>query len=340
MNIFQKQNNKLTNYFFISFMLFFLAKPVVVYSNNGTESLFSANEIQIAIKDALPFLLNPYPDKGIFLEDKDQNSQENQITAEEVYGALGDLISIQEADIFNEVILNLLAEYRQVPANRQVIQQLIMTIHNKSLSQINANNSKHALVTVIDDIFLMASIAYTFGIAKGVWSARSSGLKGIERFKNIITSVSTNLPRSKIAHLKILGIGSTVGLSHAIINYFQTQKRSPRELLYKIQIELLTEYKKKVFWIEENSERLIKSYADNQKNNDTLSPQNVTETSIPEDLFPIETTHKLPQSRTSLESLCSCLSEELAMLQYLAPSLGGQISALLNKLEAIEIQIQ
>lgn len=158
----------------------------------------------------------------------------------EMADALADMLAILAPESFNDVMGHLVVDYRQHPRFRAGLEDLMSTTYSKISEELHRTRDQHPVVTVIDDVFKVWGVVYVFGFGRGLWRSRGSGLKGLEKFRHIVKTVSTNLPRSRRAMLAIAGVGTTIGIVEAIYNHLETKKLDPRELLRSVQSEAVT----------------------------------------------------------------------------------------------------
>jgi hypothetical protein len=197
---------------------------------SGGRSRFNPEEIERAIVDFYGFYDNRSPDFALSDVDK-----------AEMADALADMVAVLRPTAFNDVLGHFAAEYRQNAKNREAIEILMLKSREKIARELQENRERHPVLTVIDDVFLVWTVTYSFGFGKGLWRSRGSGLQGLDRFKHVVRSVSENLPRGKRNALMIVGVGTTAGIIHAVYNHLETVKLDPRDLLTRIQADVVQE---------------------------------------------------------------------------------------------------
>ena len=69
-------------------------------------------------------------------------------------------------------------------------------------------------VVLLDDVFAVWTVAYTFGFGKGLWASRGSGLKGIERVPDGGLRSGKGAAGAAVQNLNLmLGVDEATGLS-------------------------------------------------------------------------------------------------------------------------------
>jgi hypothetical protein len=153
------------------------------------------------------------------------------IDRNELSDAIADEVKILSPSPFNDVVVHLAADYRQQPEHREAIEQLVSSIHNKVVEELRAQDEQHPALTILDDVFMTFTVAYTFGFGKGLWESRGSGLEGIARFRNAIKSAYEGMAEVRRYRLALIGIGTAIGAAHAIFQYLETKKLDPNSVL-------------------------------------------------------------------------------------------------------------
>ncbi len=193
-------------------------------------SAFRPDEVYCAVVEYYGFSANLSPGSDpLTASDKHEMAE-----------ALADMLAVLPPASFNDVLGHLVVDYRQHPRFRAGLEDLMISAYSKISEELRQNRDRHPVVTVINDVFKVWGVVYIFGFGRGLWRSRGSGLKGLEKFRHIVTTVSTNLPRGRRAMLAIVGVGTTLGIIEAIYSHLETQKLDPRELLRAAQSEVVT----------------------------------------------------------------------------------------------------
>ncbi len=158
----------------------------------------------------------------------------------EITEAVAETIGVLPPETFNDIVGHLLAEYRQNPRNRAAIEALLPAVRAQVARTLDEDR-KSPVFTVIDDVFRVWTAAYAFRFGKGLWASRGSGLKGIERFRHVVKTVTERLPQSRRSTLALAGVGTGIGLAHALYEHLQTRKLDPMPLLRETQREAVHE---------------------------------------------------------------------------------------------------
>jgi hypothetical protein len=159
---------------------------------------------------------------------------------EELADALADEITILRPIYYNSVIGLLVQEYRQEADHRQMIEGLIEHVQSKVQPELDRVSQRHPVITVVDDVFRVWSAVYVVGMSQGLWESRASGLKGIERFREAVTRVTQSIPSRRRAALLAVGIGTPVGIAHAIYQHLETRRIDPTRLLREEQKDIVS----------------------------------------------------------------------------------------------------
>ena len=149
--------------------------------------------------------------------------------------SISEMVSYLDPTPFNDVVGHLAADYGTNPSHRAAIELIMSQIHAAVLPELRRQSEQSAVTTVLDDVFKAWTVAYAFGFGKGLWRSRGSGLQGLDRFKHVVTTISTNLPRTSREHLIAAGIGAGAGVAHAIYLHLQTKKLDPARVLLDAQ---------------------------------------------------------------------------------------------------------
>lgn len=165
----------------------------------------------------------------------------------EIADSLGDMVAVLNPNQFNDVLGHLAADYRQNPDHRVPIELLLDLTYRKIAPELQHDREKHPVITVIDKVFLVWTIAYTFRFGKGLWRSRGSGLKGLERFQHVVkTTVAELRVKNPGEFRRILAIGAGIGVAEVIYDYLSTKKLDPRHMLSETQADIVRELAQKM----------------------------------------------------------------------------------------------
>jgi hypothetical protein len=192
-----------------------------------------------------------------------------------------DQITLLDTDGFNDVMTHLAADYRQHPEHRLAIELVTGSVsveHSvdvlcKTDSEQDPNchgddtadavrerlreelanvRKRNTVITVMDDVLLAFTVAYTFEFGRGVisggrslWATGGEGMGKLEKFKAVVRMVVTSdkLAKDVVSRnkLMIFAAGLGVGLTQAAIQAWSTYKIDPRHLLEPVQGDIVSD---------------------------------------------------------------------------------------------------
>lgn len=191
----------------------------------GGRSIFNASEI----RSSLDAYLNAVSDRP--LNGADRLSLYHYELAKSVAAMIGAL----DAGAYNGVIAHLAADYRQRLVHRVAIEQLFQLIEDEVSLELRGAHERNPLYTVLDDTFKVWTAVYALGVGRGLLKTGTEGLRGFSSFKNVLANVVESLPRGKGGTALIVGIGTSVGVVHAVCEYTAMHKIDPSWLLANTQ---------------------------------------------------------------------------------------------------------
>jgi hypothetical protein len=304
---------KLTTALVLTLCASFVLTPVA----QARSSVFNPDELEAAIINFYEIHAGTAPGSADLTD----------IDRQEMADALADMVAILKPTQFNDVVGHLAVDYRQNPEHREPIEQLSYRIYEKILPELEERREGHPVITVIDDVFLAFSLAYTFGFGKGLWRSRGSGLTGIARFKHVVKTISTNLPRGRRTSLALLGIGTTAGVIHAVYNHLETKKLDPKDLLSSTQDGVVTDLATKIAALRDELKAI--------KDADLEADPARYRTRL------TEAEKTLMSSQKEMEHLYTAASQFRSRMQPIAEdlvSVRAQLSRLNAKLDLIELR--
>ena len=203
------------------FSVLFFGLTLTSFPNVQASSVFDPVEIEAAIIEYYDFYNSP--PSGL-----------NETDLTEMAGALAEMIGILKPTAFNDVMGHLVSDYGNHSENRDAIQLLMSLTHDQIANELKMDK-ENPVLTVVDDVFKVWSVAYAFGFGKGIWISRGSGLAGIEKFKFIVQNISREFVRVNKSAVWITAAGGAIGVTHAVYGYLATKKLDPRALLENAQ---------------------------------------------------------------------------------------------------------
>lgn len=183
-------------------------------------------------------------DAAYMMEDDDLTCADGYLcgrsaSLESVGRYLAEQITLLKPVHFNSVIALLMKDYHTRPGHRPSIETLIANVHALVEPELRRNREKHPVLTVMGDVITVWSGLYAFNFGRGLWAARTQGLRGIREFQRAVQATHGQLAPFKRSALKAAKYGTLPALSHALYQQLETRKVNPRDLLQHAQANVL-----------------------------------------------------------------------------------------------------
>jgi hypothetical protein len=173
----------------------------------------------------------------------------------ELAQVLAEDVKNQQPVIYNDIVGQLLSDYRNFPAHRSAIETLIVELRAATAHELADDSRSNALGMVMHQIFNAFTLVWIVECGRGFHLARTAGLQGLELFTHAVRAGSTSIAPGTRGSLMAVGLGTGAGLTQAVYEHLRTKKLDPVEQLSGLQESMLRTHAERLVSVRRDLER-------------------------------------------------------------------------------------